>query len=70
MRDFETLKDLGSGHPTAADVIALYRKAFDRFAIRALWNVRRLEDLTMTRGLAVQGNRLNGHDVWRITVSR
>ena len=39
-----------------------YRKAFDRSALRALWNVRRLEDLTMTRGLAVgEASRTEGN---------
>lgn len=48
--------------PKAQDVTSLYRRAFDEFGARALWNVRRLEDptcadaLAITRALRVEGN--------------
>jgi hypothetical protein len=44
------------------DYRGLYRRAFEEFGGRALWNVRRLEDptpgdaLAITRSLRVEGN--------------
>jgi hypothetical protein len=48
--------------PQAPDVTSLYRRAFDEFGTRALWNVRRQEEptcadaLAITRALRVEGN--------------
>lgn len=44
------------------DFTALYRRAFERFGARALWNVRQLESpspadaMAITRSLRVEGN--------------
>lgn len=48
--------------PHTQDVCDLYRRAFDEFGARALWNVRRQEEptcadaLAITRALRVEGN--------------
>ncbi len=51
--DLGALKDLGYGVPAPENVVLLYQQAFREFGVRALWNVRRLEQPTIAQVLAV-----------------
>ena len=39
--------------PTKAEVVALYRCAFAQYGARALWNIRELQDPTVSQVLAI-----------------
>jgi hypothetical protein len=48
--------------PPSDDYVSLYRRAFEEYGTRALWNVRKLEDpnpqdaLVIARYLRLEGN--------------
>jgi hypothetical protein len=54
MADHDSSTKTGSRKtPAKAEIVGLYRRAFARFGVRALWNIRELEDPTVEQVLAI-----------------
>ena len=52
-RSVEELKKLGAGRPAPADIVRLYRQAFQEFGTLALWSRRPSEHPTIAQALVV-----------------
>ena len=60
-RKIEDLMERGAGRPAPDAVRALYREAFERFGVQALWSRTPSADPTITQALVVaQGLRTEG----------
>ena len=60
-RDIEELMERGAGRPAPEPVRALYREAFERFGVQALWSRTPSEAPTIAQALVVaQGLRNEG----------